>query len=44
MQNKIGIDILIKIAEEELAELDAKRERLIKQIEILKTVSLRDAL
>jgi hypothetical protein len=36
MQDKIGVDILIAIAEEELAKIDAKRDRLIKQIETLK--------
>ena len=36
MQDKIGIDTLIAIAEEELAKIDAKRERLLKQIETLK--------
>jgi len=36
MQDKIGIDTLIAIAEEELAEIDAKRDRLVKQIETLK--------
>ena len=36
MQDKIGIDTLITIAEEELANLDAKRDRLVKQIETLK--------
>ena len=36
MQDKIGIDTLLAIAEEELAKLDAKRDRLIKQIETLK--------
>ena len=33
MQDKIGIDTLIAIAEEELAKIDAKRDRLLKQIE-----------
>ena len=36
MQEKIGIDTLIAIAEEELAQIDAKRDRLLKQIETLK--------
>ena len=36
MQDKIGIDTLIAIAEEELAKIDAKRDRLLKQIETLK--------
>jgi len=36
MQDKISIDILIAIAAEELANLDAKRDRLLKQIETLK--------
>ncbi len=35
MQDKIDIDTLISIAEEELAEIDAKRDRLLKQIETL---------
>ena len=38
--NKIEIDILIKIAQEELAELDAKRERILKQIEALKSFKI----
>ena len=33
MQEKISIDTLIAIAEEELAKIDAKRDRLLKQIE-----------
>lgn len=33
MQDKIGIDTLIAIAEEELAKIDAKRDRLLKQID-----------
>jgi len=33
--NRIGIDGLIKIAQEELAELDVKREKMLKQIETL---------
>jgi len=36
MQDKISIDTLIAIAAEELANLDAKRDRLLKQIETLK--------
>ena len=36
MQDKIGVDTLIVIAEEELAQIDAKRDRLLKQIETLK--------
>ena len=36
MQDKIGIDTLIAIAAEELANIDAKRDRLLKQIETLK--------
>ena len=36
MQDKIGIDTLIAIAEEELSKIDAKRDRLLKQIETLK--------
>lgn len=38
--NKIEIDILIKIAQEELAELDAKRVRILKQIETLKSLKI----
>jgi len=38
--NKIEIDILIKIEQEELAELDAKRERILKQIETLKSLKI----
>jgi hypothetical protein len=36
MQEKIGIVTLIAIAEEELAQLDSKRDRLLKQIESLR--------
>jgi hypothetical protein len=36
MQDKVGIDTLIAIAEEELAKINAKRDRLLKQIETLK--------
>jgi superfamily II DNA or RNA helicase len=36
MQDKISIDTLIAIAEEELAKIDTKRDRLLKQIETLK--------
>jgi len=41
--NKIEIDILIKIAQEELAELNSKRERILKQIEALKTLKIEEA-
>ncbi len=41
--NKIEIDILIKIAQEELAELDSKRERILKQIETLKSLKIEEA-
>jgi len=36
--NRIGVDVLIKIAQGELAELDSKRERILKQIETLKSL------
>jgi len=36
--NRIGIDRLIKIAQEELVEIEAKRERILKQIEALKSL------
>jgi len=41
--NRIGIDGLIKIAQEELVELDAKRERILKQIETLKSLKIEEA-
>ena len=41
--NRIGVDVLIKIAREELAEIDAKRERILKQIETLKSLKREQA-
>jgi hypothetical protein len=38
--NRIGVDVLIKIAQEELAEIDAKRKRILKQIETLKSLAI----
>lgn len=44
MENdRIGIDRLIKIAQEELVELEAKRERILKQIEALKSLKREEA-
>ncbi len=41
--NRIGIDGLIKIAQEELVGLGAKQERILKQIETLKSLKIEEA-
>jgi len=38
--HRIGIDELIKIAQEEIDGLDAKRKRILKQIETLKSLKI----
>jgi hypothetical protein len=39
---RIGIDRLINIVQEELVELDAKRERILNQIEVLKALKIEE--